>query len=359
MKERVYRILAGLRHLAKCRLTPFPGSHFARKLYFYKYNARIIRIEFFYLESEVNMSLRDKQIGGLSLPQPMGFIVHGLSSFAVFLLSYYFWLNKVIEVPEELRVWLSFGSTVPFFLSLFGMIQEGYVGALLWNGTYTDDSYSGLYCTPKPPFPIVLLVLKVFAPGIYDKLFWSIGGILSVQDIAVPITSQVLSSDGVRLKTETTLVFELQSAARFLIQTSNNTETSSLFQAVTSLYSASMKSSSLSSYTAQEIHVGVYQKDQDALVALLMKQFDFVKNYGLILAKIPIVKIVIESQKMEKVFDQVAASGLLDLNASRLRARVALLKQDNPDMDDLTIYALLQSSSGEDSSLDIHSVRVK
>lgn len=306
------------------------------------------------------MALREQQIGGPRLPKPLAFLIHIVSSVCVFLLSYFFWLHVIIDVPEEFRLGLASTSTILFFLLRFGIIKEGYAGALRWMGKYTDDSYSsGIYCLPTLPFPVLLLLLKVLAPELYDKFLWTMGEVVPVQDITVPVTTQFLSSDGVRMLANSTLLFQMENVARFLIQTTNNTDRDPLLEAIVSVYAGSIKNSSLNTYSAQEIFRGEYQKDQTMLISTIMQQFDLIKNYGLSLAASPMVKVMFESKKVENTFDQVAASTMLDTSAEKLAERFASIKKKNPSMDDAIIYAMLRGSSGEEGGPELNIVRVR
>ncbi len=309
------------------------------------------------------MALREQQISRVRILQALGFVIHAISTSIVFLASFYFWLRIVIEVPEELRLWLAVIPSTAFFFSLFRIEKEGYVTAPLWFGWYMDVSYSGIYVLIKPPLPIALFICWIFMPELSKKFFMSQGTEVAVRDIAVKVTSQFLSNEregeSVRMRADSTLIFKMESVARYQIQTTNDTDQGPLLEAVTALYTASIKSSSLSQYSAQDIYLGAYQKDETALVSSIMQQFDLIKNYGLSLSNSPIVAVMFENPKIERTFDQIVASGLLDRSANRLADRVAAFMKKNPGMDEAVVHAMLRGSSGEDGGADLSYVRVR
>ena len=90
-----------------------------------------------------------------------------------------------------------------------------------------------------------------------------------------------------------------------------------------------------------------------------MQQFDLIKNYGISLSRIPIVKVMFESKKVENTFDQLAASGIFDASAEKMAERFAAFKRKNPDMDDAIIYAHLRSASGDEGGPEVNIVRVR
>ena len=283
------------------------------------------------------MSLREEQIRGPRLSKDQAFVLHPINAVIVWVLSY-FWWQPLLGVPEEWRSVIAFISAALFFFPLFGYIESGYAGAQEWGGHYNGESYSaGIYCLTKPPFPIVLFVLWLFLPELYKKFFWTMGPVVSVQDRTMQVTSQFFSREGarggVRMLAESVLVFKMESVPHYLIQTTNDTDQSQLLEAITSLYSASIKSSTLSRYSTRDIFTGEYEKDQAALVATIMQQFELIKNYGLSLANSPIVKVSIENQKVERAFDQVGAASILDESADNLADRVQAFMKKNPGME--------------------------
>jgi hypothetical protein len=309
------------------------------------------------------MSLREEQIHGPRLSKDQAFVLHPINAVIVWALSY-FWWQPLLGVPEEWRSSIAFISAALFFFPLFGYIESGYAGAQEWAGHYNGESYSsGIYCLTKPPFPILLFVLWLFLPKLYKKFFWTMGPVISVKDITLSVTAQFLSNEGtrkgVRMLAKSVLVFKMESVPHYLIQTTNDTDQTSLYEAVSSLYSASIKTSPLANYSAFEVFAGEHQHDQATLAAKITEQFGFIKNYGISLDASPIVEVSIEDKKIQSAFDQVAASSVLDESADKMADRVKAFMKKNPGMDEAVVWALLSGSSGGDAGPGINIFRMK
>ncbi len=264
------------------------------------------------------MSLRDRQIGGIPLAWGNAFVLTFVLSLSVPVIAYSLWF-PIFGIPEELRKWIALFGTCLYIFQCAGRVPAGMERAQLFFGIYTGESFpAGIYFLPRIPFPIISLLLELmFKEDVSKYLGWILEGDVSVESIVTSFISEGVTSDGIRVKLEGKLVFEIVNAAVFLSQRGNSSNKTSLDEAIQSEASSRIKERVIAKHTAQSLHQGSCEGGE-GLNRWITESCVFVKDFGIRLSRSPIVTVDIKSSRIQKAFDAYGARDLMSNNTNAL-----------------------------------------
>jgi regulator of protease activity HflC (stomatin/prohibitin superfamily) len=220
----------------------------------------------------------------------------------------------MIGVPEELRMYIAVLSASVYLLSCIGRVPPNQEQAQLFFGSYTGESFSaGLYLLPRLPFPIFSVLLRV-SEDLNQYFGWTLEGSVPIQSITVSLEVGGMTSDGIRIKVRGKLVFEITHAHTFLSQTRGDTDRESLEEAIRAECAARVKSKVIAQHTLRELQQGDHQTGSEKINVIITRVCLLEKDFGVELARSPIVDIEILSEQVQEAFDRVSAQALFARN---------------------------------------------
>jgi hypothetical protein len=308
------------------------------------------------------MSLRDRQIGSIPLEKGPAFALEAVGILLVILFAYKLWA-PFFGIPEELRGFFVCIGVAFYLYNTTGRVPPGVERAQLFFGTYTGVSFpAGVYVLPKLPFPIISFLLEiVFKEEVSKYLGWTLEGDVSVESIVVPFFAEGLTSDGARVSLTGRLVFEVVRAAIYLSQRGNSTNKVSIEEALQAEVANQLKQRVIAVSTVKDLYRGAYQGGL-TLNDLITKVCDFVQDFGLCLARSPIVTVKIESERIQRAFDADGSQKLLERTTTALAARFRKYREElGPGVSEevaLMLFNADQIDSGQ-PTLDMNILKLK
>ena len=308
------------------------------------------------------MVLRNRQLRGIPLSWWPALFLTVVSTLMIPFIAEHFWFKLLPFIPDGLRPWLIYGGMIAHLGQSGDRVPQGKERAQLFFGMYTGISFpAGICFQPRLPFPIISLILRLFfGKNVAGYLGWILEGDVRVESITSPFVAEGLTSDGIRVKLSGTLVFEIENAAVYLSQTRDGYDRSAVLEALPSESSAHIKERVITRHTAKELHQGEYQGGK-VLTQWITEACSFVEDFGLCLARAPIVKVDIESERIQRAFDVVHAKKLVSESAAVLSEQYALIKERNPGISEEGVLFLLNlERSGEGlPNLTMANIKVK
>lgn len=268
------------------------------------------------------MALRDRQLGGIPLSRENAFLITFLGAGCVILIAYLFWF-PLLGIPREVRKYIAaFGAILYLFLCS-GRVHQGKERAQLFMGTYTGISFpAGIYLLPKLPFPIITLLINLLlSKDVSDYLGWALEGDVSVKSLALNVTSEGMTNDGVRVELTGTLALEVENAAVYLSQSEGNGGIENLLQVIEAECSAQIKQKVIARNSVKDLMQGNYQVEYLGINKSITGACAFIKDFGLSLARSPLVTVTIKSERMQVAVDALEGRQILDDAAVALASR--------------------------------------
>lgn len=256
------------------------------------------------------MGLRERQIGGIPLTRGSAAVVTLALSAGIPIIAYNFWF-PLFGIPEEMRKWLVIIGIGLYLYQCVGRVPPGVERAQLFFGIYTGESFSsGIYLLPRVPFPVIALLLTLLKEDISKYLGWILEGDVSVESIVTSFFAEGLTSDGIRVNLKGKLVFEVVNAAVYLSQRGNSTNKVSLEEALQAETASSIKQKVIAKHSARNLFQGDYEGG-GPLNEWVTEACSFVKDFGLHLARSPIVEVSILNERIQNAFDAEGSKSLL------------------------------------------------
>jgi hypothetical protein len=308
------------------------------------------------------MSLRERQIGGIPLEKGPAFILEAIGILLVIFFAYKLWA-PLLGIHEEVRGFFACIGVAFYLYNTTGRVPPGVERAQLFFGTYTGVSFpAGVYVLPKLPFPIISFLLEiVFKEEVSKYLGWTLEGDVSVESVVVPFFAEGLTKDGVRVSLSGRLVFEVVHAAAYLSQRGNSTNRTSIEEALQAEVANQFKQSVIAVSVAKDLYRGLYQGGL-TLNYLITEACDFVQDFGLRLARSPIVSVKIESERIQKAFDADGSQELLDRATAALATRFRKYKEElGPNISEEVALALFNADQIDNGqpTLDMNILKFK
>lgn len=256
------------------------------------------------------MSLRDRQVGGIPLTRVEATILTLILGACIPIIGYNFWF-PLFGVPEELKFWISLVGVLVYLSQCTGRVPAGVECAQLFFGTYTGESFpAGIYLLPRVPFPIISLLLTLIKDDVSKYLGWILEGDVSVRSIVISFFAEGITADGIRVKLEGKLVFEISNAAIFLSQDGNSSHFSSIEEALQAETSNRIKMTIIKNSTAKNLYQGIYDNGA-TLNDWITYECKFVEDFGVRLARSPVTTVDILSERIQNAFDADNSKSLL------------------------------------------------
>jgi hypothetical protein len=308
------------------------------------------------------MGLRDRQIGGIPLTRGNAAALTIFCGFVVIpFLAYTFWFPLFSFIlPQELRLpILGFGILL-YFSQCVGNVPAGKEQAQLFLGQYTGISFpAGLYLIPRAPFPIPMLLVRVFLGNdMYNYLGWVLEGYVSVQSIVAPFFSEGLSQDGIRVRLEGNLVFEISNVAVYLSQL-GDTQGSHIREALTAEASSRIKQRVIGKHTAKSLYQGEHADSSASLVVWISQVCELTKDFGVHLARSPVVTVTILNDQVRHAWDRVQAKEIFTDSAVALGEAFARFREKNPGLSEEIAWVSFASSQGLPPGTPINIIKFK
>jgi hypothetical protein len=268
------------------------------------------------------MALRDRQLGGIPLSKDNAFLVTFLGAFCVILIAYLFWF-PLLGVPQEIRKYVAGFGAALYILLCSGRVHQGKERAQLFMGTYTGISFpAGIYLLPKLPFPIITLLINLLlSKDVSDYLGWTLEGDVNVKSIALKITSEGMTSDGVVVELKGTLSLEVENAAVYLSQSEGKGGDESLLSIIGAECSAQIKREVIARNPVKNLLKGDYHAEYLGVNEQITEACALIKDFGLSLARSPLVTVHIVSDRIRASVDNLAAKQILDDSSKALATR--------------------------------------
>lgn len=265
-------------------------------------------------------ALRHRQEGGIPLTKGQSFVVTLVLALCVPVIGYLFWF-PLFGIPEEMRKWLALFGFFAYIAQCVGFVPTGVERAQKFFGMYTGESFpAGIYLSPRIPFPVISFFIWMFtSEQTYQYLGWFLEGDVSIESITISFFAEGLTSNGIRVRTEGSMVFEVVRAATFLSQKWDGPNRVSLEQALRAEVAARIKQRVIAEHTAKDLYQG------NTSTATLLNQWItdvclFEEDFGVKLSRSPIVTITILNERVQRAFDVDAAKDLFRDNTNEVAA---------------------------------------
>ena len=262
---------------------------------------------------ELGMALRHRQVSGIPLTKVQAIVGTFIGAVIVYMMGIKIWfplLHTLIGFPEELWIYVATFSQLLYISSCAGVVERNKEGAQFFMGSYTGISFpAGIYLVPKLPFPIITFVARIFlSEEVYKYLGWVIGDEVSVESITVSVDAQGMTSDNIRVRVTTSLVFEVENAATFLSQTKGDTDRSGVITALSGLASARIKERVLAPHAVKELMKAQYKEGYIGISQWITEACNFVQEFGVSLASHSPVNVEILSERVQRAVDMEGAA---------------------------------------------------
>lgn len=301
------------------------------------------------------MSLRGRQIGGIPLSYGDAWVLTFIFALCIPILAYGVWFRIFSAyIPFGARAWLVACSEFMYFTQCIKIVPLGLERAQLFLGKYTGVSFSsGICALPKLPFPIVYALLWVFdkvSGGNIGRYFgWILEGDASLESIVVPFISEGRTIDGARVLLKGSLVLEVSNVAVYLLQKGNDSNHTSIKEAIKAETSSRIKQYLIARHTVNDLMQGKYDGGL-SLTRQITESCSFVNDFGLRLSRSPITDVEMLSKPIEHAFDLDGSQVLLDKQTMALMRRFLVFKEGlGPNMsayEALGLFNQNQASNG-------------
>lgn len=310
----------------------------------------------------MSLSLRDRQVGGFPLLEKQGWWLIALGSIVVYLTWYFWWLPHFWHVPKVLRGPLSLVCVGMYVHSSLGQVRHSTERIQMFCGRYTGISCpAGLCPLPKLPFPVVSLILWVtLDKEIYAKIGWTLGETIDLASIVINLLVEGMTLDDVRIIVTGVLVFEIhqEGVPTYVAQTQSQGGMEGFRERLHAEVSARIKEYIISKNTVKELEKGSINSG-DGLNAMVNQVCQVVDTCGVYLARSPLMGLTIKNPKIQEVFDQIAATSMLDKNVENVARRVQQMMEKNPGMSYEVAYAtVIKASGGDGPDIGINTIKV-
>ena len=303
--------------------------------------------------------LRDRQVSGIPLTRETSAVVTLVLAACIALIGYNVWFS-FLGGAKELRPWISGVGVLVYIFQCAGRVPAGHEYTQLFFGSYTGISFpAGIYLLPRLPFPLISLLLLAVKSDISKYLGWILEGEVSVESITVKFFAEGLSSDGIRVRLDGVLVFEVVNAAVFLSQKGNSTNRISLQEFLSAETSSHIKRLVIARHTAKRLFQGEYD-GSSILTKEITKACLFVQDSGLMLGRAPIVTVTILNERIRESFDTHEAKDMLRENTDELAKAFTSFYNNCPPGTDKN-FAMFMFNAGRRSEglseINIHMVK--
>ncbi len=306
------------------------------------------------------MALRDRQIGGIPLVKVEAAILTVLCALTTPIMAIKVWF-PLFSVPAEFRLPIIVIGFVSYIGQCIGNVPKGKERAQLFFGMYTGVSFSaGLYLLPKLPFPFILLMLRVITSEVvYQYLGWVLEGDVSVESVVITFSTSGLSKDGIRVQVAGSLIFEVENAAVYLSQASDETSKVGMKEALKSGVEEKIKRKVIMLHTVKQLK----QADHEGVEALSLwftEACFFSKDFGVSLSRIRITDIDILSKNVERAFDADLSQELFRRSTNEIALAFAEFRSKLPSgMSDDTALLLFNIGRNNEGLPNVTMANVK
>ena len=265
---------------------------------------------FFLKKVVIIMGLRNRQISGVQITPENARTLTFVLALVIPVLGYMFWF-PLFGVPEEFRLWFAVAGMLMYIYQCSGRVPVNLERAQLYFGSYTGISFpAGIYFLPRLPFPIVSMFLILIKEDIRQYLGWVLEGDVTLKSITTTFSSEGLTSDGVRVRLEGNLAFEVSNAPIFLSQKGDTENITQIQKMIGAEVSFRIKQQIIAMNSVKSLYRGDYEASS-FLTEWITETCYLDEDFGVRLSRVPVVYVQILSERVQKAFDADSSKSLL------------------------------------------------